>query len=233
MKRKTKNSYSRIPIADLTQEAFDKHYCCCKDKVFLTAGGLDWNLVESLPQLATECSKAYTTWQLCKDDIKIAAVELKKLYKQSVKTRARLSKLIRNSELLKKTGRKLPQYCNNRKIADVIQDLHELVYIADGIREHEPGFISKELVNEGKERFESLRKKSIESALLKDDQKKLSHKKNMAAQVLKNKLGSVMVKCRDIFINDPDRASRYTFAYHSNYNRKRLKKNKKSLQKHG
>lgn len=233
MRKNKKNDHSRIPIADLVQEAFDKNYGCCVDKELLIAGGIDWNIVESLPSLAEECSKAHTAWQLSKDDIKLATIELKKIYKQSVKTRGRLSKLIRNSELLKKTGRKLQRYYANRKIADVIQDLHELVYIAENLREHEPGYISLNLVNVGKERFESLRKKSIQSEMLKDERKRLSYKRNAAALKLKNTLGKVIGACRDIFVDDPGRAAKYSFTYHANYNGKRPERTKRSSPKKG
>jgi hypothetical protein len=213
--------HSRIPIANLVQEAYDKHYSCCTDKELLIAGGLDWNLVESLPALATECSKAHVIWQLCKDDVKLATVEQKKLYKQSIKTRGRLSKLIRNSDFLKKSGRKLPQYCKKRKIAECIQDLYELVYIAENIRTQEPGYISQEIVNEGKELFESLRKVSIRNVLLKDDQKKLNRKRNLAAMKLKDALGKLIRCCRDVFINDPDHAKRYSWTYYRSLNKNR------------
>lgn len=68
MQKTVKKTHSRIPIVNLVQEAFDKQYSCCIDKELLSAGGLDWKLVESFPALAEECSKAHVTSHACNAD---------------------------------------------------------------------------------------------------------------------------------------------------------------------
>lgn len=230
MTTRRKDDHSRIPMANLIQESFDKHYCCCKDKDILVAGGIDWDSVESLQTLATACSKAETAWQICRDNGKLMVAEVKTIYKESIQTRGRLARLIRNSEVLNRSGRKLSSYYKKRKIAEVIQDLHELVFIAGKIDKENPGSIPQKFIDEGKKRFESLRKKSIESELFKDEIKILTFDRKKTAAELKNVLVEVMKRCRDILIDDPERACRYTFSYYRTLNKKRSKKpSKKGL----
>jgi hypothetical protein len=62
LKKKTSIKRTHIPVQIFIQEAIDLHAWCQADRELLVRAGLDWNLVETLPQRAGKLRQSHSEW---------------------------------------------------------------------------------------------------------------------------------------------------------------------------
>ncbi|MDG5815342.1 hypothetical protein QA601_09645 [Chitinispirillales bacterium ANBcel5] len=115
----------KMPLAVLLQQACDMHKICYSDLEAVKKVGLDMSLVDAIPQLVLDLSKAHSDWINVKKDSVQEGKELKKYIAEMCKFRTDLSRSLRFAA--KKAGVKLVvPYYKTRSGYEVSQHLNDL-----------------------------------------------------------------------------------------------------------
>jgi hypothetical protein len=226
--KKKNDTHSRIPLAELIQEGCDTHYLCEKDRADLVRYGIDWSLVEKLPLLTEQCSKAETAWQVCKSNKKVLVGELQDMAKDAKKLRSRLARVVRGNQQLSGSERQIPSMSRNNKYEDIIQDLYELYYIADKVNEKtKKATIDTDLMQQVLTMHENLNSTFTRRACYTSMLIDFAEKRDQTAIELKNTLTEIHCFGKTAFIDDTAKASRYCIRYHqAQYSKKKQNRKK-------
>ncbi|MDG5815140.1 hypothetical protein QA601_08625 [Chitinispirillales bacterium ANBcel5] len=115
----------KMPLAELLQQACDMHKICYSDLEAVKKVGLDMSLVDAIPQLVLDLSKAHSDWVKVKIYSVYEGKELKKYIAEMCKFRTDLSRSIRFA--VKKAGSQLKvPYYKTRSGLEVSQHLNDL-----------------------------------------------------------------------------------------------------------
>lgn len=197
-----------------------EHFCA-KDKETLVKNGLDSNLIEGIHDITDACIEAYTTWFIGRQDGKTQISRLNSVRKEAISVRGKLAKLFRTTPFVIEAKKPLPWSGQNRSIAVIIQDLHDMVHLAGIINKSGKGFIDEKIINDATRLHIDLNERAIERALLKG---KLSNHRsilNKAASALKKAVDTIHRAGKSAFIDDPQYSKCYAYSYHREYNEKR------------
>lgn len=232
MNKKKVNDHSRIPLAELIQEGCDKHYMCTKDKQELLRWGIDWQLVEKLPELTSACSNEETEWQILSKEKKGVTAELKEMLSQGRKVRTCLAQIIRKIKLFKESGHKLPAYRDRRRQADIIEDLYDLFVLCNKLLGTDPDCIPDSvLVGQALSLHNSIREQNMIQLSYRADIAECLQRRNTLAKELKKIIDYINDTGQNAFIDNPAKAVRYTFFYYRelNNNRKAAKEDSAAI----
>jgi hypothetical protein len=201
-----------------------------KDKEKLIRAGLDWNIVESLPELTETCNRAEINWQLRKLDKKAVVNELQEMIKTGKAVRAKLAGILRKTPFFIQSGFKLPRYSENNTYVDIIEDLYELVHIVNRCQEADPNcIVDATIVKQALDLHNTLTIKRVTAKLFKEDNYVFIRALNCAALELKKALSIIYGAGYIAFIDNPARAALYTFSYYRELNK--IRSSKKRIQK--
>lgn len=225
--KKKNDSHSRIPLAELIQEGCDTHYLCEKDKADLVRHGIDWNLVEKLPLLTEQCSKAETAWQVCKGNKRVLVGELQDMARDAKKLRSKLARVLRSTKQYADSGHTLPAYSRRNSYPDIIQDLYELYIIASRFcKSSDTATIDSTIMESALKMHENLNRKYIKRAIYTNTLIDCVQQRNLTAQQLKSVLIDIHNAGKNVYIDNPEKASRYCIRYHLMYRTKNKHKHK-------
>jgi len=203
----------QIPIASLVQDANDLHYCCRADRTILENCGLDWSMVEKLPEMLSACAKAEAVWYIYKKNHKSDTFTLKEEYSKGRKLRTDLAAELRKVFKIADDTRILPGFKNNWTRADIVQDLYDLAFIAkknDAIIKQKYIW---ELVTTAEQTARKLSKMTARHTINRPTNSDQLRNRNQIA----HELSSIISKIREIgriaFKDDPNRIQCYYKKY--------------------
>jgi hypothetical protein len=203
----------QIPIASLVQDANDLHYCCRADRTILENAGLDWSMVEQLPEKLSACAKAEAVWYIYKKNNKSDTFSLKEEYRKGRKLRTDLAAELRKAFKIADDTRRLPGFKNNWTRADIVQDLYDLAFIAkknDAIIKQKYIW---ELVTTAEQTAKKLSEMTAQHTINRPTNSDQLQKRNEIA----HELSSIISKIREIgriaFKDDPKRIQCYYKKY--------------------
>ncbi|MDG5815506.1 hypothetical protein QA601_10475 [Chitinispirillales bacterium ANBcel5] len=125
MKSKTELVPIKMPVAELLQQACDMHKHCYTDLEAVKNVGLDMTMVDAIPQLVLDLSKAHGEWIRVKIGSVYEGKELKKYIAELCKFRTDLARSIRFAAKKSGSHLKVPYY-KSRSGFEVSQDLNDL-----------------------------------------------------------------------------------------------------------
>jgi hypothetical protein len=203
----------RIPIASLVQSANDLHFCCRQDRTILENYGLDWSMVEQLPEKLSACAKAEAAWYIYKNYYKSDTLALKEEYRKGRKLRTDLAAELRNAFKIAGHTRKLPGFKKKWTRADIVQDLYDLAFAA---KENDAIIKQKyiwELVTNAEQTARKLSKMTAQHTISRPTNSDELRKRNQIA----HELSILILKIREIgrtaFKDDPERLQCYCNKY--------------------
>ncbi|MDG5817178.1 hypothetical protein QA601_18940 [Chitinispirillales bacterium ANBcel5] len=100
----------KMPVAVLVQQACNMHKHCYTDLEAVKKAGLDMSLVDAIPQLVLDLSKAQSDWRQVKTDSVYRGKELKKYIAELCKFRTDLARSIRFAAKKAGSHLKVPYY---------------------------------------------------------------------------------------------------------------------------
>jgi hypothetical protein len=127
----SKASKTTIPLPVLVGETRTMYAWCQADKSELTANGLKWEIVESLPALYNNGETLSVDLKIEKYSLSQYRKDLKIKFLAESKKRTLLSKNIRYALLVAKSVHKLPSYHRRRAYPEIIEDLFNLAALCD------------------------------------------------------------------------------------------------------
>jgi len=203
----------RIPITELVQSANDLHFCCRADRTILENAGLDWSMVEQLPEKLSACAKAEAVWYIYKKNNKSDTFSLKEEYRKGRKLHTDLAAELRKVFKIAGYTHKLPGFKKNWTRADIVQDLYDLAFIAkknDAIIKQKYIW---ELVTNAEQTARKLSKMTAQHTISRPTNSDELRKRNQIA----HELSILILKIREIgrtaFKDDPERLQCYCNKY--------------------
>jgi hypothetical protein len=175
--------------------------------------GLDWSMVEKLPEMLSACAKAEAAWYIYKKYYKSDTFTLKEEYSKGRKLRTDLAAELRKAFKIADDTRRLPGFKNNWTRADIVQDLYDLAFIAkknDAIIKQKYIW---ELVTTAEQTARKLSKMTARHTINRPANSDQLQKRNEIA----HELSSIISKIREIgriaFKDDPKRIQCYYKKY--------------------
>lgn len=124
-------TYPKIPVSALIQEGNDLYLFCQTDRAALERVGLDWTLVEKLPDLVKQCSRLEALWQIYKEDAVLATKHLKEYMKDARDLRTAVASGIRDVCREAKIPVPLRNFKSDKSKAALIQDLNDIATVGE------------------------------------------------------------------------------------------------------
>jgi hypothetical protein len=136
LKKKTSTKRTHIPVHLFIQEAIDLHIWCQPDRERLVRAGLNWQLVEELPQLADKLRQSHSEWLAIFRIPHKSELEWKRLLPIVKNLRTELLHHLSFALQSNPDARNaLSQIKKNNNIADIIQDLASLAELGNSYSE--------------------------------------------------------------------------------------------------
>jgi hypothetical protein len=110
------------------------HKWCIDDREVLVQNGLDWNIVESLPELCRICDTLYIEFSLTKKEKGFSRKKLVRSFNAS-RVRSLITERIRYAISVAGINRKLPAYSKRKSIPTILADLKVVAALCDHLRE--------------------------------------------------------------------------------------------------
>lgn len=105
------------------------------DREALVGHGLDWKLIESLPELCGTCDSLYIEFSIAKHEKVQMRKRLVLSFKNASRVRSLISEKIRYAISVTEMGSKLPGYSRRTKYPEIIADLKTLAGFCDHLQE--------------------------------------------------------------------------------------------------
>ncbi|HEX2956061.1 MAG TPA: hypothetical protein VHO70_04495, partial [Chitinispirillaceae bacterium] len=141
-----------IPQPILVGETMLLHRWCVIDREILVRHGLDWKMIESLPELCSTCDSLYIKFTIAKQEKVQMRKKLVQSFKSASRVRALAVKNIRYAISAVESDRKLPCYSKRKSHPAIIADLKEIASLCvhfesalskTGFRQQQAGAIMK------------------------------------------------------------------------------------------
>ena len=207
----------RIPVSRLLQDAHDLWYSGTQDRAELEPFGIDWAMVERIPELVKMCSDAEAQWQMYRIDYSIENAKIREKLKNGWQVRAELTEYIRYAFKLEKIAVTLPLVRSNRSDSGLMQDLNDLAVIA---RENweivQKSGLSMALVDQAAELSVSLACISAEHAANVPKLSEQKKKRDMLLREIVQCVDTIRQTARLAFRTAPDRIIPYRNHYRNN-----------------